>query len=130
LNQIDSAASTSARVLAAKVHDFGELSVSRYTVFLRQRIKGKKKPDAPPRYRKDTIDSGKQLESVDAIEQRDVSALVRGFHLIWPLFSFNSHLSPKNPAAAIRPGARVEAGVLRSITAQSGSFGVWRALLE
>ena len=36
------------------MHDFGELSVSRYTVFLRQRIKGKKKQDAPPRYRKDT----------------------------------------------------------------------------
>jgi hypothetical protein len=70
------------------------------------------------------------LESVDAIEQRGVSALVRGFYLILPLFSFNSHLSPKNPAAAIRPGARVEAGVLKSITAQSGSFGVWRALLE
>jgi len=42
----------------------------------------------------------------------------------------NSHRSPKNPAAAMRPGARGDAGALTSITAQSGSFGVWRALLE
>lgn len=43
---------------------------------------------------------------------------------------FSSHFSPKKPAAAMPPGAREVAGLLISMTAQSGSFGVWRALFR
>ncbi len=37
--------------------------------------------------------------------------------------------SSKKPAATILPGQRGPGGVRRSTTAQSGSFGVWSALL-
>src|SRR5688572_22532781 len=39
------------------------------------------------------------------------------------------HCSLKNPASTIFPGQRGLGGVRRSTIAQSGSFGVWRALL-
>jgi hypothetical protein len=38
-------------------------------------------------------------------------------------------LSLKKPASGISPGARMPGGVRRSTTAQSGSFGVWSALV-
>src|SRR5262245_59163323 len=44
--------------------------------------------------------------------------------------AFNSQCSPKKSAATTPPGARDETGTLTSITAQSGSFGTWRALFR
>jgi hypothetical protein len=43
---------------------------------------------------------------------------------------FSSHRSPKKPAAGSPPGYREVTGCSRSTTAQSGSFGVCRALLR
>ena len=40
------------------------------------------------------------------------------------------HFSSKNPAAATFPGYRPLAGVVTSITAQSGSFAICRALFR
>jgi hypothetical protein len=43
---------------------------------------------------------------------------------------FNCHCSSKKSAATTFPGQTLLGGVLRSITAQSGSIGTWRALLR
>ena len=49
----------------------------------------------------------------------------------WPNYGFdNCQSSPKKSAATTLPGVRAFGAVSRSITAQSGSFGTWRALLR
>jgi len=60
--------------------------------------------------------------------QSNIHGLPKNY--LFGIGGFSSHFSPKKSASAILPGQRESGGVVISTTAQSGSFGTWRALLR
>jgi ribosome recycling factor len=93
--------------------------------------------DAMEQIKKESKASGNSEEDVDRCLHREDRRAPRGEGKGNPdrvskgyFAGFSSHRSPKKPASTTRPGQRELGGVFTSTTAQSGSFGTWRALFR